>query len=247
MSKPIAATASTFRRGLQVLALLRTSTSPLSILDIAQAVGMQRTTTYRFLDALLASGCVTRDDKTRRFSVSKQWAPPDMSSSALVDRTSQALKRISDLTGDSAFLICRSGTDSVCLRREVGSYPLQVLGVNIGHRPPLGVGAAGLAVLAALPPEESAQLIKQNASKLGIYGGMTADQLRLLVTATRTRGWSVVGNTAVLGALGVGVALCDQSGKPMLAVSVSSMIDRMTIARQKKIAAWIRQELADCV
>ncbi|WP_227163463.1 IclR family transcriptional regulator, partial [Lactiplantibacillus plantarum] len=59
------------------------------------------------------------------------------------------LRQISDVSGDSAFLICRAGGDSLCLHREVGNYPVQVLAVTIGHRQPLGVGAAGLALLGA--------------------------------------------------------------------------------------------------
>ena len=42
------------------------------------------------------------------------------------------LRQISDVSGDSAFLICRAGNDSLCLHREVGNYPVQVLAVTVG-------------------------------------------------------------------------------------------------------------------
>jgi DNA-binding IclR family transcriptional regulator len=64
------------------------------------------------------------------------------------------------------------------------------------------------------------------------------------VENTRGRGWSVVGNEAVPGVLGVGVALCDAGGYPRLAVSVSSLIGRMQAARQRNIADLIRAQLA---
>jgi DNA-binding IclR family transcriptional regulator len=48
----------------------------------------------------------------------------------------------------------------------------------------------------------------------------------------------------VPGVLGVGVALCDASGYPRLAVSVSSVIDRMQATRQRSIAELIRTHLA---
>ncbi|MDO9025939.1 IclR family transcriptional regulator C-terminal domain-containing protein [Zwartia sp.] len=236
---------STFKRGLEVLELLRRAGEPgLTIPEIAAGARIQRSTTYRFLDVLVRFGCVSRDDTTKRYSVRPYWAAPDRSDEAVLEDAKSALRRISDLTGDSAFLICRSGADSLCLHREVGTYPLQVLTVAAGHRQPLGVGAAGLAFLAALPQEEVALLIEQNAPRLGAYGSMSAEQLQLLVNTTRDRGWSVVGNAAVQGVLGVGVALCDPNGQPILAVSVSSVIDRMPITRQKTIAEWIATALA---
>jgi DNA-binding IclR family transcriptional regulator len=73
---------------------------------------------------------------------------------------------------------------------------------------------------------------------------MTGVQMRRLVENTRDRGWSVVGNAAVPGVLGVGVALCDAGGYPRLAVSVSSLIDRMQAPRQRSIAELIRSQLA---
>jgi len=48
----------------------------------------------------------------------------------------------------------------------------------------------------------------------------------------------------VPGVLGVGVALCDASGYPRLAVSVSSLISRMQAPRQRSIADLIRAQLA---
>ncbi|MDN4017312.1 IclR family transcriptional regulator [Zwartia panacis] len=236
---------STFRRGLEVLESLRLAGEQgLTIPEIVSATNMQRSTTYRFLDVLVSFGCVTRDEITRRYSVTAAWTAPVRSHEAAIEHAKKALRRISDLTGDSAFLICRAGADSLCIHREVGTYPLQVLTVAAGHRQPLGVGAAGLAFLSALPQEEVTSLIEQNKSRLGAYGGMTTEQLQLLVNTTRDRGWSIVGNTAVQGVLGVGVALRDQTGHPTLAISVSSVIDRMPVSRQKTIADWITESLA---
>ena len=51
-------------------------------------------------------------------------------------------------------------------------------------------------------------------------------------------------NHAVRGALGVGCALLDAQGAPILAVSVTAIIDRMPAQRQREIAGWIKNELA---
>ncbi|OZI59455.1 IclR family transcriptional regulator [Bordetella genomosp. 11] len=234
----------TLRRGLLVLdALRRAGPGGLSIMEVARATGIQRPTVYRFLDVLVEEGCASRCADTRRYSVTQTWAAPVDTHAAAMARLKPALRRISDETGDAAFLVCRSGGDSLCLHREVGSYPVQVLVVTVGHRQPLGVGAAGLALLAALPEQESRAIIHENRNALPAYGGMSPTQMQRLVANTRGRGWSVVGNAAVPGVVGVGAALLDARGYPVLAVSVSSTVDRMSSSRQKQVAGIIRREL----
>ena len=237
--------ASTLRRGLHILAALRRTPDGLDIAGIAQALGMQRTSVYRYISVLVEEGYAVRDPQTGRYRATSTWTQPVDEQTQSVAQLAGAMRRISDHTGDSSFLICRVGTDSLCLHREIGSYPVQVLAVTIGHRQPLGVGAAGLALLAALPTDEAEGIMQQYRDALRSYGQMTVPHMRLLVEATRNRGWSAVGNAAVPGVLGVGVALRDRSGYPRLAVSVSCILDRMPAARQRTIAELIRREIGE--
>lgn len=161
----------------------------------------------------------------------------------IVARWRPVLRRISEATGDSVFLVVRRGSKSFCIHREVGRYPVQVLVVSKGHRQPLGVGAAGLALLAALPPQQAQRVIARNEPVLPSYGEMTAARLAQLVEETRARGWASLGNTAVPGALGVGMAWREPDGRPRLGVSVASVVDRMPWQRQLWIADLLRREL----
>ena len=98
-------------------------------------------------------------------------------------------------------------------------------------------------MLAALPVDEAEAVLAQNQSVLRSYGNMTVARMRLLMSATRDRGWSVVGNAAVPGVLGVGVALRDEQGYPRSAISVSCILDRMPASRQRSVAETIRREV----
>lgn len=237
--------ASTLRRGLHILAALRRAPEGLDINGIARALAMQRTSVYRYISVLVEENYALRDPQTGLYRAVSIWPQLGDEQTLSVAQLAPAMRRISDHTGDSSFLICRVGADSLCLHREIGSYPVQVLAVTIGHRQPLGVGAAGLALLAALPEDEADAIIQQNSEALRSYGQMTVAHMRLLVEATRDRGWATVGNAAVSGVLGVGVALRDRSGYPRLAVSVSCILDRMPAARQRTIAELIRREIGD--
>jgi DNA-binding IclR family transcriptional regulator len=52
--------------------------------------------------------------------------------------------------GDTGFLTRRTGLDTVCVARQIGTYPIQVLAWDVGERRPLGVTNAGIAILSGM-------------------------------------------------------------------------------------------------
>jgi DNA-binding IclR family transcriptional regulator len=235
----------TLRRGLLILATLRDhGQEGLSVTDIARQTGIQRPTVYRLLAALIEAGLVQGIIGTKKYRA--QLAPDTgtMPPDPRIRQTLPILRRLAERTGDAVFLVARDGDDSISLHREIGGYPVQILATYAGKRQPLGVGSGGMALLAALPDEVARGIVERNAGELDEYGGMTAQEMLRLVENTRARGYSVVGNHAVRGALGVGCALLDAHGAPHLAVSVTAIIDRMPAQRQREIASWIKTELA---
>jgi len=235
----------TLRRGLAVLAALRDQGGAgLSVTDLARLTSIQRPTIYRLLAALLDAGLVTPVDGTKRYRAQldgeAELSPPD----PRVRQMLPTLRRLAERTGDAVFLVVREGDESVSLHREIGSYPVQILATYAGKRQPLGVGSGGMALLAALPDRVAHGIVARNSGRLDEYGGMSANEMLRLIENTRARGYSVVGNHAVRGALGVGCALLDAHGAPVLAVSVTAIIDRMPAQRQREIAGWIKTELA---
>lgn len=234
----------TFRRGLQILEVLRTAGSDgLRIPDIAARAGIQRCSVYRFLDVLLEMGYVRELPEQRVFVVATDLFCEVASVNPRIERLKPIMQRISAECGDSTFLIHRDAGDSLCIHREVGTYPVQVRAVSVGHRQPLGVGAAGLALLASLPDGDAMTIIGSNAGQLPRFGGMSPERLQCLVRSTRERGWSVVANAAVPGVLGVGLPVPNRAGRPEFAISLSSVTERMPPARQRMVIATIRRHL----
>lgn len=239
------ATGRTLRRGLSVLeAVLDAGPEGLRLTDLCHATGLQRPTVCRLLEPLLEGRYVRRHDRFRyvpgaRFAgLSRSDTQPN-----LAIRLQPVLASISAACGDAAFAIVREGSQSLCIARQIGSHPVQVLVIQVGTLQPLGVGAAGLALLAALPDDEVAAVIADNAAELGRYGGMTPERLQLLVRTTRERGWSLIGNHATQNVLAVGCAVRNAAGQPVAAISVASTMDRMTRERQRLVARTIQQAL----
>ncbi|WP_234642275.1 IclR family transcriptional regulator [Delftia tsuruhatensis] len=236
----------TLHRGLQVLdAVLAAGREGLRVVDLCQATQLERATLYRLLSTLMDCGYVARSGRFRYVAGHRLGA---MAGAAVLPnlavRLQPVLERVSAGCGDAAFAIVREGAASHCIARHVGTHPVQILVIQVGTRQPLGVGAAGLALLAALPDAEVQAAMATNAPVLAQYGGMTPERMALLVKATRQRGWSVIGNHATRGVLAVGMAVRNSAGAPVAAVSVASTLERMPGERQKLIARSIGDALA---
>lgn len=235
----------TLRRGLQLLDTVRESgRDGLRVVDLCRAAGLERATVYRLLATLIESGYIAQRGRFRYTAGPRlaSLAPPK-ATPGFAQRLQPVLARVSAACGDAAFAIVREGPISHCIARHVGTHPVQILVIQVGTRQPLGVGAAGLALLAALPDNDVAGCIAANAPALGQYGGMTPDRMRILVRATRERGWSVIGNHATRGVLAVGMAVHAGDGEPLAAISVASTLARMPRERQQLIARAMREAL----
>ena len=239
------ASSRTLRRGLQVLdAVLAAGADGVRVADLCRSTGLGRAPVYRLLATLQEAGYVAAAERFRYAPGPRLARPAAAPLPNWSVRLQPVLERVSAACGDAAFAIVREGPLSCCIARQVGSHPLQVLVIQVGTRQPLGVGAAGLALLAALSDAEVESIMAANVAELGNYGGMTPERMRLLVRATRERGWSVIGNHATRNVLAVGMAVRNRQGEPVAAISVASTQARMPRERQQLIARWMGEALA---
>ena len=235
-------------RGLAVLDCVgRHGDQGVRIADIARDCGLERPTIYRLLSTLMACGYVMQ---LGRFHYALS-STPGVSMNNPVDEVSSQLspviKRVSELTEDATFAVIREGTQSHCIARHIGTYPIQALTVEVGRRQPLGVGAAGLALLASLDTAEASKIIKANTSALSAYGGMTPSRLQILLKAARERGWSVVGNHVVSEILAVGISVPALHRGITVGISVAAPTLRMSPQRQLFLVKTLRQAVAELI
>lgn len=241
----------TLRKGLTVLSLLKeVAPEGLGATEVARRTGVDRVAVQRIFVALETEGWARRDATGKRYFqdcdgsvVRVLGAMPQGPSQELVLAAVPAMRRLARQLGDAVFLVAREGMESVGIHREIGSYPIQILASYAGKRHPLGVGSAGMALLAALPDAQARAVVDANAFRYEEYGGITVEMIHRLRLNTIQRGYSIMQNYAVNGALGVGCAMVRDDGSPVLAISVSAVTERMPIKRQAEVARLIQREL----
>lgn len=99
-------------------------------------------------------------------------------------------------------------------------------------------------MLAAMPVRDSDALIRTNRERLPYYRDLSMPALKAMVAQARADGYAVIGNYAVSGVIGVGVALHDSMGNIIGGVSVASIKSRMNKERQEQVAQQIKRVMA---
>ena len=129
--------------------------------EVVQATSFARPTVHRIVHVLIEEGIVERSERTGNYVVGRQvpeLALARPSRLPLMVAAEPHLAAASAQLGDTLFLTVRTGFDTLCVARRIGSYPIQVLSIEVGVRRPLGVSSAGVAILAACPLRRRARL-----------------------------------------------------------------------------------------
>jgi DNA-binding IclR family transcriptional regulator len=154
-----------------------------------------------------------------------------------------ALRRIAEKTGDTVFLIARSGLDTVCLERKEGTFPIKALTLDVGTRRPLGVGAGGMALLLSLPDDEIGHIVAANATRLKDYGDLNVSMLVAMIRRSKELGYALNDRQATPGVISMGLPVMNPYGPPYAAISIGAISSRMTGERQKSIVSVLRTEV----
>ncbi|MEP7280652.1 MAG: IclR family transcriptional regulator [Rubrivivax sp.] len=212
------------------------------ISEIVSTAGLPQATCSRMLQCLLREGLLDRDEHT-----GKLFVGPVISELSLVARSRYRLCELSDgilleladATQDTVYLSERSGLEAVCTARALGEFPIKVLALDLGIRRPLGVGAGGLALLAAMDPEESDAVVRAIGSHYEGHGHLHVEYMLETIERTRTEGYSFVESVMTPGTAAVGVVVPGE--RVNAAISVSAINSRMGAERRGEVARLIEQ------
>lgn len=218
-----------------------------SLAALAQAAGVAKPTARRLLISLMGADLVEQDAATRCYHLGAGAFLLGLRAGRRHDMAEQAadcVARLARDSGDSAFLLVPQGDEVVCLMREEGAFPIRTHALLAGDRNPAGVGAGGIALLAALPPEEAAATLDRIAPATAARMGEAAAHLPADVAQARERGFALNPGRVVPGSWGVAVPVLWPDGRPAAALTIAAVESRMGPARQPELVRLLRAEAA---
>jgi DNA-binding IclR family transcriptional regulator len=238
--------AQTLRRGLSILKLLaRYQPGGLGVSEIARKLELKKATAVRLTRTLMDEQFVAQDVETRRYQLGPESFAVGLAAEPnyMLQRiASPSLRALALETGNWVFFTVRHGLEAICLSRESGDIPYPQASLRVGDRHPLGLGAGGLAILAAMPNDEAEMVITINAPEIARrYPKMTVDRLRHMLSETRARGYSVIPGILAPGYWGIGVPVLRPDGQPIAAIVLIASATKLSAARQSAIAARLQR------
>ena len=237
------------QRAVAVLRILAAARETgLGLTEISMHAELARPTTHRILSVLIAEGIVEQRPGTRRYVVGEQiplLALARRTRDPALDIVLPRLRTVVDEIGDAGFFTRRTGLDTVCVARQLGTYPIQVIAWDVGNRRPLGVTNAGIAILSGMQADVVGGILTRNQSRLSIYGASTQRILREVVTA-RAKGFAARATSLTPGASAVSVVVRSSSGAAYGALTIALISRRLTPRRTNEIVTRLRSH-ADAI
>jgi|HubBroStandDraft_5_1064220.scaffolds.fasta_scaffold48528_1 DNA-binding IclR family transcriptional regulator len=213
--------------------------------QLQESTGLSKGTLHRIIQTLMSQGFIEQDRSTRLYFLGVEFLALGARSANRQDVQSLArnsLVSLAKLSGDTVYLAIRSGTELVCVDAQEGNYPIKVLTLTVGMRRPLGVGAGGLTLLAALPDNEIEGIIRRNAQRLKDYPYYRPDVLRRLVQETRRRGHALNDGQILQGMCAVSVGIYGPDKRVLAALTIAATTARMVPSRRVTLVNWLKKE-----
>lgn len=216
--------------------------------ELAGAVGLTASTAHRIIAGLERHGLIERERATKRyrlglslFTLGAQAAD----GTGFRRLCHPALMRLAAQTGDTAFLMARSGFSTVCVDRHEGSYMIDSLTGQAGGQIPLGVGPASQAILAYLPPEEAGIILETNAPQYGKFNGLSAEEIGARLPEIRRQGYAFDHGRLVQGISAIAMPILPRGRDVVGSIAINMTSARLSPDRLAEIIELLRTEIRD--
>jgi len=213
--------------------------------DLVATTGLTKPTTHRLLSSLAAEGLLDHDDESGRWFLGPEMYVMGSASASrfpIEELAHPSVLRLAAATGESAFLSMRRGSETICLLREEGSFPLRSFVLMEGTRFPLGIGSAGLAILAHLDEAEREEYLARLDLSDGRYGQQSIGAIRQTIAEAQLQAYIVNPGRIVEGSWGMAAAIFDRGNRPMWALTITGVEARFRPERQKELGRLLLLE-----
>lgn len=215
------------------------------LMDAALLADLTRPTAYRLLAGLMASGFVQQDASGGPYFLGPEATILARTARVRLDWNRIAaggLRRLVDAAQDVVLLTLRSGNEAVVVERLEGTFPLRTHVAKIGDRHPAGVGAAWIAMLAAIDDRLVDRLIAHEPVHRRPFPKFSETGIRELVAQARTRGYALNPGLIFEGSWAMAVPIVLEPGRVIGAVTIAALAHRLPADRQAELLVPLRRE-----
>ena len=215
--------------------------------EIAESLKLKTSTAHRIVTALERHGLIERERATKRYRLGLALfalGATAADGTGLRKLCRPALLRLAGETGDTVFLMARSGLNVVCVDRQEGSYMLDSLTGHVGGQIPMGVGPASQAIMAFLPEDEADAIIEANSALYARYHGLTADRIRKNLPQIRAQHYALDHGELVAGISALAVPILPPKRDAVASIAINMTSARLAPERLAALLELLKTQVA---
>jgi DNA-binding IclR family transcriptional regulator len=218
-------------RALAILDVLSASGPDLPLAEIAEKLGLHKSTAHRLIMVLERQNLIERNSASGRYRLGLklfELGTKAVSRLDLRDRARPMLERLVVETGETVHLCILDDTEVVYLDKIEPERPVRMACV-VGRRNPAYCTAVGKSILAHLPDSQVEEIARKRELKAMTANTITSlPELKAELAVIRRRGYAIDDEEIEDGLRCVGCAVRDYSGQAVAAISVSGPAFRVT-------------------
>ncbi|GAB7549786.1 IclR family transcriptional regulator [Cupriavidus sp. CuC1] len=218
-------------KGLAVLRAFSAQRRTMTIADVADAAGINKSSAQRMVFTLEQLGYLRKHPQTRRYQLTPRVMEIGfnyLAANPLIEVANPFLSELTKVTTETSCLTEPDLLDMVYVARFVSAHFVPVH-MPIGSRIPMYCTGSGRAYLSALPEDEARAMIERSARTAHTVHTCTevADIMEKL-RETRQRGYAVNSEELFLGDMTIAAPVIGGNGRPLGAIHLVAPTGRWT-------------------
>jgi DNA-binding IclR family transcriptional regulator len=232
------------QRGLALLELLAATPAGATLAELASALHLSSATVFRLAGALEELGYLQRDERTKRFSLTRRLltlGQPHSGAKSLVECAIEPMRSILAATGETTQLIIPAGSECVLLEQLPSLHSFKYI-VDLGSRVSAHCCAPGKAILAFASQETLDQALAGLSFERFTPHSITSRADFLLeLESVRACGYATDFGEHFEGIHCLAAPLLDQFGHAFASITIAGPSTRVPQTRFAEWGALIRE------
>ncbi len=216
---------------------------PTTLMELAQALDLNKSTVHRVLSSLQYMGYVKQEEESGRYIASFKLV--EMASKIMdkvdVNRIVRPyLRKLSDLTGETVHFVEREGNEVVYIDKLESDQNTVRMVSRVGNRIPFYRSAVGKAMAANMSERQVRQLWDDSEiERLTPYTITDYREFQETLDEVRRRGYALDNEENETGVRCIGVALNIAGDQTKYAFSISAPLARMDNSRIRELSEFV--------
>ncbi len=227
-------------RAIRLLKLFTPLRTEMSLAEICEPAGLNKTTTHRLLQALVSEALVERSEASGLYRLGTGLMALGvlaLSSSDLRLRVRPVLKQLAKASGETATLEVPIEDSMLILDEVAGTHFVGAVG-NVGTRWPLHATSTGKALIAF--DEQRLEALDSELTPLTPSTIVRRTDLRKQLALIRQRGFAETVDELEDGFSGVGTIIRGGLGEVLGTLSICGPTQRLTVTRRARLGESLR-------